>query len=459
MKKKLIIFCIILFLSGGIAGSGIKIKAAGDYTNVNLNITMVDDIDVYNDYNLNNIPIDNTLTNNQDGGQIYKVTLDQDGFIKMLISARKVRKTVKGIISDASVAVMVYRDDKCLYPVTPKISSTGLIKGETAQKIALDKGTYYIGFLTDKCISGDGKMITTVQGNAEFILYYQKVNSSETYRPSNVGKENQLTFDNEFVGILTTTNPKDYYKFELTEKALIKLNLLYGSSKNAKFILYSKEREALVTKSFAGNSVWYNFEKYLDPGIYYCSLEIVTANDGGQYNLLLTKTDYPLKLTQKNETVNSYVDVSTIDDPKEIRSVKGNLTNSELTSSKWLAGKIITKELRFGVNETGFYTVRVTDEYGNMFMQSIKVTACDKIAPGKPTITRYKAGTLIISGKAEKNSTVTITINGRVYTCTSSSKGNYKYDMIGALRSRDKIEVYATDISGNNSTKAIAIVK
>ena len=294
-----------------------------------------------------------------------------------------------------------------------------------------------------------------------FVIYYQELINNEIYRPSKVGTENQISVDTEFAGLLTTTNPKDYYKIELTDKALVKLNVMYGSKNSAKFVLYSTEREELVTKTILGNSVWYNVEKYLEPGTYYCSLETLTPYDGGETNILITQTVYPLKLTKVNDTVNSYIKIETIDDPKEIRYVSGKLTNSELTSTKWNNAKIVTEGLKFGVNKIGYYTVRVTDQYGNMFMQSIKVTSCDKKAPNKPTIKSYIAGSYVVSGIAEKKATVTVTLNGvQIYTCiASSSKGNYKCTLPSILVKGIKVEVYVTDGAGNISEKVRVIVK
>ena len=49
---------------------------------------------------------------------------------------------------------------------------------------------------------------------AVFVIYYQETIDNEIYRPSKVGTENQISVDTEFAGLLTTTNPKDYYKIE-----------------------------------------------------------------------------------------------------------------------------------------------------------------------------------------------------------------------------------------------------
>jgi len=457
-------------LVGSIAGSSSTVKAAGDYTNPELILTTVEDIEVfYDDYKVNDVLIDTNLTKNQDGRHIYKITLKQDGYVSLLLSAYGVKKTVEKwaptysvTSSDARLTATVYRDSMLFYPVGQTVVATGDINGVSIDKIALDQGTYYIAIVADKYVgaTNGSPSVTYVKGTAKLIVYYQQVLNNEIYRPSNVGKENLVSIDREFISLLTVTNPKDYYIFEITDKALVKVNMMYGSTKTAKFVLYSAEREELLTKIVAGNSIWYNVEKYLEPGIYYCSLETITPYDGGQTNLLITQTVYPLKLTQKNEKVNSYITVTTIDAPKEIRYVKGKLTNSELISNKWNSGKVITDVLQFGVNMTGYYTVRVTDEYGNMFMQSINVATCDKKVPNKPIIKTYKAGTFVVSGTAEKSTTVTVTVNGRAYTCTASSKkGYYKCTLPYLLVKDNSIEVNVQDMSGNVSEKAIVSVK
>lgn len=475
MKKLRLIFLFAVYaMAAGITGNNDYAYAASDRTGTAVTLTEVQDIAVYNNYHVNEVTIDNMLnTDCADGNVIYKFTIPEDGFIKLGISATDLIKTVMKMGSSystnryqASLTATVYRDPKLMYAVVPtltyKASTTGNTITESSQ-IALDVGTYYIAFKTDPySVVSDSKTTTTtyVKGKASFVLYYQKVECDEMYRPSSVGLENKLGFETVYKSMLTVPNPKDYYYFELEDKALLKINFMYASTKSAKFTLYGTDREELVTKTFSGNNVWYNVEKYLEPGKYYCSLETTTANDGGKTSLLINQTVYPLILSQVNESTNSYISVSTIDQPFEIRWVKGKLTNSELNSSKWKSGKVITDTKMFGVNMTGYYTVRVTDEYGNMFMQSIRVTNCDKKAPGKPKIKTYKADTFVISGTAEKNALIYIAVNGRPpVTCTASSKGNFKCTLKTKLMKEDIIEVSAQDISGNISAKTEVIVK
>jgi hypothetical protein len=468
MKRKLaIIMGACLLLISGFLGKQDTAEAAGDYTNTELKVTRVEDITVYNEYKdtINNVSINTTLPNNRDGGHVYRFTLEQDGYVSLLISCKKMEKITEKTGANYSyssavttLSATIYRDSGLLYPVTP-IVTTDKVKnvGESPQKIALDKGTYYVALQTDKysvSVNNNTTTTTYVIGTADFIIYYQPLESYEGYRPSIAGKENKLEMEAAFKGVLTVTNPKDYYKFELKDKALVKINFMYSSKNQAKFTLYSTEREELLTKTFSGNNVWYNVEKYLEPGTYYCSLETITKYDGGATSIQINPTVYPLDLEQVNQTTNSYVTVSTIDAPKEIRYVLGRLTNSELTSSKWNSGKVITDTLLFGVNKVGYYTVRVTDWYGNMFMQSIRVTNCDKNAPDMPVIKEYEAGTFVVSGTAEKNSFVTVYVNGKAYTCTATAKGAFKCTLPSKLVKGSLIEATAQDISGNISEKA-----
>ncbi len=474
MKKLggIFLFAVLIWAAGA-TGDPKTAHAAIDRTDTVVTLTEVTDIDVYSNYNVNEVSIDTmSSTNGSDGTVIYKFNLPEDGFIKLGINAIDLKKTILKLGSTnstetvpASLTATVYRDPKLMYAVVPtltwKISPSGSTITESS-KIALDVGTYYVVFKTDpySVVSSSKQTTTTyVKGKAGFILYYQRVESDEMYRPSSVGLENKVGFDTVYKSFLTVPNPKDYYSFVLEDKALVKINFMYASTKSFKFTLYGVDREELVTKVFTGNNVWYNIEKYLEPGKYYCSLETTVLNDGGKASLQINQTVYPLILSQKNQKTNSYIAVSTIDQPVEIRWVKGKLTNSELNSSKWKSGKIITDSKMFGVNMTGDYTVRVTDEYGNMFMQSIRVTNCDTKAPSKPIIKTYAADTLVVTGTAEKNSLVTVSVNGVLNTCTASSKGNFNCTLKRKLMKGDIIEVSAQDISGNISTKAEVIVK
>lgn len=476
MKKRwgiLLILSLLLIISYTLGGTEL-VKAASDKDYDELKLTAVSDIEVYNYYyNLNTIEINNMFYPYIDT-KVYKFTLGEDGFVNLILTANNLTKEVARYSSSGldlrsqvpTVTATVYRDEKHIFEVVPTITAKGSItsspgaNGETKEKVALDKGTYYVVIRTDKYQpSSNANTYNYVKGKAELIIYYQPVESDEIHRPSSVGMENPLKIDETFLGILTVANPKDYYSFDIKERSLVTLNYMYESPKKVKFILYGDDWSAMLTKQFTGSNEWRQEELLLDKGTYYCSLESVTKGDGGQTNIEINAIPYPLELKQVGSSKNSHITVDTIEVPKEVRYLKGVYTQEDINNSRWRKAEDITEDLQFGVNETGNYSVRVTDDKGNMFVESIRVRQCDIKAPAKPKINKYVAGEYEVTGTAEKNSAVTVVYGNREYTSTASSKGNYACVINSRLTKGSKVEVYAQDISGNVSNSAVVTVK
>lgn len=475
MKKRWsipIILSLLLIVTTSLGGSE-KVKASSYTAKDELELTKVSDIDVYNYYyNLNTIDINNIIYPNYDT-IIYKLTLEEDGFVKLILTANNLTKDYIRFGSSNSstnqvptVTATVYRDEKLIFDVVPTITAKGSItstlglNGETKEKVALDRGTYYVAIRTDKYQpSSNVNAYNHVKGKAELIVYYQPVESDEIYRPSSVGAENNLTIDETFLGILTVANPKDYYSFDIKERSLVNISYMYESPKRAKFVLYGDDWSAMLTKQFTGSNEWRQEELLLDKGVYYCSLETLTKGDGGRTNIEINATGYPLELKQVGTTKNSHITVDTIEVPKEVRYLKGVYTQEDLNNSRWRKAEDITEDLQFGVNRTGNYSVRVIDDKGNMFVESIRVRQCDTKAPAKPKISRYVAGEYEVTGTAEKNSIVTVVYNNREYKINATSNGNYACVINSRLTKGSKVEVYAQDISGNVSSSAVVTVK
>jgi hypothetical protein len=92
----------------------------------------------------------------------------------------------------------IYRDAGLLFPVTQTVTAKGEASSTLQQKIALDKGTYYVNVKADKYTSSASNNTTTITyaiGTAELIVYNQPLESNETYRPSLSGKENELAMN------------------------------------------------------------------------------------------------------------------------------------------------------------------------------------------------------------------------------------------------------------------------
>ena len=314
MKRSWSVLMILsIFIIIGIALGGSEKSRPSNTSYDELKLTKVTDIEVYNYYyEINNITVDNALYPHFDR-RVYKFTLDEDGFVKLIITADKLIKTVTKLSSSNSntsihtpnISAKVYRDEKLIFQVIPTITALGEVNGETKEKVALDKGTYYVEIRTDNYQPSSSTSYTRVQGQSELILYYQPVYSDEIYRPSSVGMENPIQVDERFLGLLTVANPKDYYSFEIKERSLVKFKYMYESLKKAKFVLYGEDRGVLITKQFVGNNQWNQDELLLDKGVYYCSLETLTAGDGGRTNLEITSTPYKLVLSQR--TTKNYI--------------------------------------------------------------------------------------------------------------------------------------------------------
>lgn len=494
LMKKWKLICGAFCLAAGIGLSGVHVFAGSAVTvseNGTITTTKVENIGVANDYTVNSMSINTKkgLTSAQSKkGYVYKLNLEKDSLIKVNMRADKVTAyegtvdekssiiSYKQSSSTPTVKFAIYRDEQLWYQVSEFYSANGSTPAETTMPIALDMGTYYVWVDTsDPSCTSD---TVGSEGSVQMIVYQQEVKSDEVYRPSTMSNVNKIELDKEYTGVLTSSNPKDYYQFTLKDKALVKFNCKYNATKssgsshaNTYLTLYNSEQEKLFEKDFIGDSAWYSYEKFLEPGTYYYTLETAASyeagldsakkdyTDGGETHFKITTTPYSLKLKQYNKTKNSYIKVTTIDDATDIRVVRGKLSNTELTSQKWEAATVITDTRKFGVNKTGYYTVRVTDTYGNMFMKFVKVSTCDKKAPAKPKVNKYKANSVKVTGTAEKGSTVTVTADGISYTCKANSKtGKFSCKLPSPFYSGTRVVVSATDVSGNVSSKVSFVV-
>ena len=435
--KKINVLCLFALFAFfiGISGTDVSADVISGITPV---ITEVEDISVYTaNYTL--VPV--TL---YDKGTVLKLDIPEDGFVKIRTKANNFHSVgSNNVISQAPIITRLYRDTHFIDHIGTDVTAQGVNVSDT-QPLALDKGTYYIGLVTPR----DSNLNDTKHyvGDAEVAVFYQKCPSQEMFQPSTPISRNVIQFDQEFSGFMSDANPIDYYEFQLNNKALVKFSYRTNTNGSTTFKLFNDDDETLLTQTYSGGFVWYNIEKYLEPGTYYCSF---ASSSRGQTGFKLTKTDYNLTLKYSLP----YVKISTIDDVKEIRFVRGKLTNSELTSSKWYQGTVLDSSSRkFGVNKVGYYTVRVTDTYNNMFMKSIYVKKVDNKKPAKVKVTSCKAKNGYIKGKAEKNSTVYAYLNGYsgyLYSAKVNSKGVFKLTFNSYSQPGSRISIYAVDAAGN----------
>ncbi|WP_404410188.1 Ig-like domain-containing protein [Exiguobacterium aurantiacum] len=160
---------------------------------------------------------------------------------------------------------------------------------------------------------------------------------------------------------------------------------------------------------------------------------------------------YTLRLSDAtgNETVTTF----TIDRTAPVISgVKSRqVTNQSVTiqyneGTATLNGKRIRNN--WPVKNSGAYTLRVTDQAGNVKSLSFTI---DKVAPKKPTVSTLTNKSTYVSGKAEKGATVYITYNGRTYTTKASSTGSYRYN-VKTTKTGVTVSVRVRDAAGNTSS-------
>ncbi|WP_214826539.1 MULTISPECIES: Ig-like domain-containing protein [unclassified Exiguobacterium] len=130
---------------------------------------------------------------------------------------------------------------------------------------------------------------------------------------------------------------------------------------------------------------------------------------------------------------------------------QGQVTNQSVTiqyneGTATLNGKRIRNN--WPVKNSGAYTLRVTDQAGNVTSLTFTI---DKVAPTKPTVSTLTNKSTYVSGKAEKGATVYITYNGRTYTTKASSAGSYRYN-VKTTKPGATVSVRAKDAAGNTSS-------
>ncbi|WP_454436246.1 Ig-like domain-containing protein [Thauera mechernichensis] len=116
----------------------------------------------------------------------------------------------------------------------------------------------------------------------------------------------------------------------------------------------------------------------------------------------------------------------------------------------------------------GSYTVSVTatDTAGNESVAAIQALVIDTLAPAQPLITSLPAAGIdfpVISGSAEANSTVSLSIGGAIYSVAAGTQGTWSVDLATATPSSGTlvlgdgtfaVSAIATDAAGNASAPA-----
>lgn len=164
----------------------------------------------------------------------------------------------------------------------------------------------------------------------------------------------------------------------------------------------------------------------------------------GKY--VLKVTDQIGNVTTREFTIDRTTPIVTGVKSKQLTNKSVTVTFNE--GSATINGKNIASGQT--VVTSGSYTLRVTDEAGNVTLLTFTI---DKVAPSKPSISTLTNKSTNVTGKAENGTTVSISYDGRTYTTKASTAGTYSYSL-KTTKAGATVTVRAKDAAGNLSTAA-----
>lgn len=444
------------------------VKADVTYTQVP--VTYITGLDAYDEYTPAGMAFkDLTL-----GGisSTYKLVLDKASTIRININNYDY-----GTINTSNYAktlqpmkFTIALDEKFINTIYTSPSINGSVY---YGPLYMEAGTYYIKFEPATTTTGGTNASAYPSGHFNFGVLAERSNSTKTIVPSSFANPNLLTLNKEIHNFSTSIYPADWYKFTLTKDRLISTTF-YRTSGSGKIdvSIYNSKRGLLKKMTIPDQASETEFSLYLEKGTYYLCLEneevaatnttTYTEGKGGNLNFTfkaaaanLTVSYSTKKKTNQNVTLtlnsNLSIDESVLISTKSVKSV----TNSnKYSDSLWKKAKFTGGET-ISAAENGTYWLLAKDSDDRILVKKVSISNIDKKAPAKPTITSFKKGASSISGKAEKGSTVTITLsnNGRQqqYTTKANKKTGVWKVKTSKLTSGALLRVNATDTAGNDS--------
>lgn len=242
----------------------------------------------------------------------------------------------------------------------------------------LDPGTYYVNFEHMGGYDATGAEATGVA------ILGQKVKSSEKVYASSFSEPTTMKNKKKYKGFLSLTAPADYYKLKLTSAsnvtftfdfATLNGNAPYGG----KFELYSGSQEFLYSKSFSTSGASDNkFEMHLKKGTYYIVLSGAETYTTVKYTAKSTDVKFKEKAND-NGTVTLTYSCPVYFKEVFYRAGKYSKDSKEDYSvwSSWADGcTLLSGTKSVTVKKNGYYTFRMTDNLGNVYINTYKVTKC-----------------------------------------------------------------------------------
>ena len=284
-------------------------------------------------------------------------------------------------------------------------------------------------------------------------LLYEKSNSEESVTVSSFFNPNIISLDRTVKGFLSETTPIDYYAFQISETANIKVTYSFDSSKATVpglITLYDSNQVAIVSKEYGKSTRGaQTFNYLLEPGFYYVQMSDMVGNTTLNVEPMYYKINITPEVTESWVKGPLKVNIDTTIDVKEMWVVRKDVADVDIKNSEiWTRSSrnelyVPLDGTTFEATKNGTYTVRVLDIYGNYTLERIKITNIDITAPkvyGVANNKNYKVAKKITWKDSQSGTnSAKVTLNGKKlkYGTTVSKAGKYTlklYDKVGNVR-------------------------
>ncbi|BCN30670.1 hypothetical protein [Anaeromicropila herbilytica] len=253
---------------------------------------------------------------------------------------------------------------------------------------------------------------------------------------------------------------------------VIETGILYIKS----YSTNSKSNISIYTNSLLTSCISYkkcikqtgtNIYLSIDPGTYYIKLSNTSKTNDKITNYIgflpsesiIDIKSISINKTKSTATVNFGIGLDTYN---EVRVVPGEVLYTDIANKRtWKTSSkdtLVTHE-QYKVSKNGLYTARLIFNNGqNMVTTHFEVTNLKDIKPSIPTVRTCNAGTDLISGTAQKYSTVYMQIGIIQYNSKVKSNGTYFVRTCELLRGM-KVKSWIINTNGQRSNMSYHVVK
>lgn len=261
---------------------------------------------------------------------------------------------------------------------------------ETGISWFLEKGTYYMFSTYGEMPTLDNVNQANYTSVSEALLF-EKARSQETKTTTSFVNTNEIKLNDTYRGFLSNISPSDFYSFKLEKKANVTIGYLFDTSSSVSddigyCTLYDTNELYLTDSTYLmSDRGQKNLIYMLEPGTYYIRLNGILGNT--VLNITPMYFDISLKADGDNEWTTEPRDIhldTSIDYSKIVvlyRNVKDSLLNNDYFWSQENKAFVPIDGETFTAEDSGTYSVRITDIYGNNTMKKIKISNIDITEP------------------------------------------------------------------------------